>query len=517
MLLFVARPPRVRRLWLSATTGALGAALGATMLVSAPDPASGAVIPSAQECLSRPDGQTTATGDAVREDGLREPSVSDDHTFDLRGTVFLGQQDTAQSPTNLKPINIGGDSGPSGLCLVGGHVKGVHSRDLGWEYLKHDPGGGDKPAVRIGGTNGTLIAGLRIDNMMNGVRPVHDGLTIRDSYFSYIRDDCLANDDLRTVRIVDSLFDGCYVAFSQRPGSGSVVDPDGPRDTSTLILDRVLVRMERMPGGFRVDDPEVETYGHIWKWSKVAGPAYIRDSIILAEDIGKDDVNDLDWPRNVTAENVTLVWTGEGSYPGRLPSTGVTVTRDVAIWDQARANWLERHGCTDVDHCRTERLVSPSSTSSDEPIPAANPSVDEVEPSPDTEPSKTTSDTPQDTTDTSEDTTATPDVSEEETTVGTPPSAAKTVPAAPVVDATSRRRGVRLTWNRVTDADRYKVFRATGEGFELIGKVSRSRQRFVDTEVKPGRRYTYRVAAVNRVDGTRSKKVSVTHRGRDRH
>ena len=51
--------------------------------------------------------------------------------------------------------------------------------------------------------------------------------------------------------------------------------------------------------------------------------------------------------------NVTLVWLGPGSYPGALPATGVAVTANVAIWDNARADWLRRHGFRQDDPCVT--------------------------------------------------------------------------------------------------------------------------------------------------------------------
>jgi streptogramin lyase len=49
------------------------------------------------------------------------------------------------------------------------------------------------------------------------------------------------------------------------------------------------------------------------------------------------------FPPGTVAENVTLVWTGPGDYPGPLPA-GVTVTRDSSVWYAARTAWLQRHG-----------------------------------------------------------------------------------------------------------------------------------------------------------------------------
>jgi hypothetical protein len=43
------------------------------------------------------------------------------------------------------------------------------------------------------------------------------------------------------------------------------------------------------------------------------------------------------------AQNVTLVWTGPGDYPAPVPQ-GVQVTKDRAVWDAARSEWLAHHG-----------------------------------------------------------------------------------------------------------------------------------------------------------------------------
>jgi putative cell wall-binding protein len=328
------------------------AALFATVLaagVVAAVPADAAS--STQECLSRSSGDTTTRSGTL--DGLRETRPDDGHTFDLRSTTVLGNQDRDSSDYNPTPLNLGTDSLPADMCVIGGLVRGTHDRDLDWEYLKHDPGGGDRPALRVGGQ--TTIDGLRVTNMMNGLRPFSDHTTVRNAYFEHIRDDCVANDSLHSMRIVDSYFDGCYTAFSARPEKGSDLWDKG-RDTSLTEIDRTLIRLKPMPGGFKIDDPSVSSYDHLWKWSNVSGPVIIRDSIIMVEENGVN--NHVDWPDNVTAKNVTIVWAGDGDYPGDVPD-GATLTRDTSVWERATNDWLARHGCTDVTHCDPNTLTNP--------------------------------------------------------------------------------------------------------------------------------------------------------------
>lgn len=314
--------------------------------------------PSVDGCLDRPAARQTVTGPQTFTSQFRDGKVPDQHTFDFRTTVFLGDQDTAESPDNPKPIVLGVKEPGADTCVVAGYVTGVHARDLSWEYLKHDPGSGDKPALKVVGAGSTVVSGQRVDNMMNGIRPASDDVLLKNAYYNYVRDDCVENDGLHDMRIVDSLFDGCFTAFSQRPEKGSPLW-DAGRDSSVLELDRVLVRMKRMPGGFRITDPNIKTFGHVFKWSKVAGPVVVRDSIFMVEHPGKDDLNDLDWPTNAKAKNVTLVWDGPGDYPGRLPASGVTVTKDTGVWERARSDWLARHGCTGIDTCDPDRLIAP--------------------------------------------------------------------------------------------------------------------------------------------------------------
>jgi hypothetical protein len=312
----------------------------------------------AHACLARErvESVTTDTGGALR-DALVNHMVADDVTYDLRGVTFIGQQDLESPGVSVKPLNLGDGTRPARLCVIGGLVQGTHSRDLDWMHFKDDPGGGDGPAYRLAGSGWTLLDGIRVDNMMDGVAPLSDGVVIRNAYFNYVRDDCISDDRLMRVTVEDSLFDGCYTAFSRRPDKGSPLY-DEPRDTSLLELDRVLVRLQAMPGGHN-QPASKKTYNGFWKWSNVTGPALIRDSILLAEETDARR-SGLDWPSNVTAENVTLVWTGEGPYPGVLPAQGVEVTDDIAVWEEARSRWLERHGCRDITDCDGHRLMAPS-------------------------------------------------------------------------------------------------------------------------------------------------------------
>lgn len=308
------------------------------------------------QCLSRSSKNTTTTTKATLEE-FRQHRAPDSHTFDLRRSRILGNLDRNSSSFDPKPVTIGSRTEPSGLCLVGGYVEGTQSRSLDWMYLKKKPGGGDKAPVYLATSGSATVNGLRIENMMNGLRPKKDGVTLRNAYYEYIRDDCFEGDDLTTMLIEDSLFDGCYTGISRQPGDNSPLYDQG-KDRSVLTLDRVLVRMQRMPGGYK-KSPSMNTWGRVFKVASIAGPIVVRDSIFYTPPAGKKGTEGFDWPPQVTAKNVTVVWTGSGAYPGDLPA-GVTVTKDKSVWTSARAKWLKRHGCSSIASCNTDKLVDPA-------------------------------------------------------------------------------------------------------------------------------------------------------------
>lgn len=304
---------------------------------------------------------------------VREPELPDGHMVDLRGIALHGQQDTASRDPVLKPLNLAVRSRARSLCVWGGTIIGLHHRDLPWQHLKLDPGGGDHPAVRIGVEDWALVDGIRIDNMMNGFRPDGDDLIIRNAFLRHIRDDCVENDSLHRIQVVDSLFDGCYTGFSARPEAGSPLW-DAGRDTSPMMLDGVLVRLAPMQGGFRVP-PRDQSYGQLFKWSDVSGPLVVRNSVILVEASHHPTRRLLDWPADTHAAGTTLVWTGPGPYPGRLPDSGVSVTRDRTVWEQARAEWMDRHRCRSFDDCDEAQTLAPlpEGTRDQRPGPGSGP------------------------------------------------------------------------------------------------------------------------------------------------
>jgi hypothetical protein len=297
-----------------------------------------ATATSTRVCLSRDPTRVT------RVDGTlptyRMGSVADDRTYDLRRATIVGYPDI-----NRYALLFGKHGPGDATCVLGGKIVGQQSRAFTWHTMKRLDGDGLNFR-----SQGGIVDGIRVDNIEDGISTIGGdpaGVTIRNAHLTYIRDDCIENDAIVAVRVQDSLLDGCFNGVSERPGLGGSPPPPSPGEG--LTLDGVLMRVRPMPydrsralcGQNAADGLGG---GGFFKWSRHANRLVVRNTVLLAERGSVNCGASMSFPGDGVYENVTLVWLGEGSYPGRLPPSGVTVTRDRRIWDEARARWLARHG-----------------------------------------------------------------------------------------------------------------------------------------------------------------------------
>lgn len=257
------------------------------------------------------------------------PSPPNNHTVDARGAVSL--------TTGERALEIGKGALAKEACVIGWTTIGQQSRTLSWRYM-HDFITGS--ALRVYGSD-YLVDGLRAENVEDGFDPRGgERFELRNAWMRYIRDDCIENDELREGRVVDSLFDGCYTFFSEQE--------TGSAEGESLIFENVLVRLQAQPGPRGTEDPTVLGHGSLFKKFKYGGrhEPVIKDSIFWLE----EDCNGgcEEWPAGTQATNVTLLWTGQGTFPMKvLP--GMTLTTDRSVWESAVARWKARHGCTSID------------------------------------------------------------------------------------------------------------------------------------------------------------------------
>jgi hypothetical protein len=310
------------------------------------------------DCLARPEGQITRLPEEVRSSGAyRVKNVPDDHTFDARAW-----KSTAYGVDTIYPFSIGNSNPrPRRTCVVGGTVVGSQPRSLTWREMKRDY---DGAGVRLESDDWMVVDGLRTDNVMDALRPARAGSTLyaRNVWASYTRDDCIENDLMAAGVVSDSLFDGCHMGVSERS-----LNSEPQPAAETFTLDRVLLRLQLMPydqsstGRQPAEGSVVNGRAHaqLFKWSGDANKLVLKDSVFLVPRVSTNGKRSMSFPEGTVADNVTLIWLGEGDYPGRLPASGVTVTRDKSIWRDAKADWLDRHGCTSLNHCDPNQLTNP--------------------------------------------------------------------------------------------------------------------------------------------------------------
>jgi hypothetical protein len=266
------------------------------------------------------------------------PSVPTGSGIDARNAYFIASQ------ANNYPVYIA-----SGSYLTGGTVSGNFDVNQSWSYFSSV--GGTGLYLYLSQQTPFVVEGLRLDNHHDGIRLRRNvqNFVVRNIHFTNIHDDCLENDFYYSGLVEDALLDGCYVAFSARQGSNPAVG--GPNEIWTIR--NSLVRQQPFvapysgpsPGhgptfklGEDAEDgtpPKLSLHGNIFRLDQRPshGAALIPPGA-----------------RIDSCSNNIVVWLGGGSFPGGLgtdPSSGqpcFAVTTDVSVWDNAKADWLARHG-----------------------------------------------------------------------------------------------------------------------------------------------------------------------------
>jgi hypothetical protein len=314
----------------SGGTNALGGSAGTTLV-----PASWA------ECLARSGATTTTVAGA--QSSFKESHPPANWNLDLGTATFDGYPDVATTV-----VNVGSTDPAIGLCVGGGVVKGQQADDLTWVDM-HDTIGGGGYRIATAPGEWARIDGIRVHNVEDALKPRgQDGYwELWNAYMTYIRDDCIENDETAPGSVHDSLFDGCYTGFSEQLQNGCCDANPG----EVFVVERSLMRLQPMPGPYGTPDPSVLGHGKWFKWvTNVPHPVEIRDSVFFSEQMPSSTSTNWPFPPGTKTVNVTIVWTAPEPWTWPVPE-GTTVTTDKGVWDAARARWLERHGCTSFDTC----------------------------------------------------------------------------------------------------------------------------------------------------------------------
>jgi hypothetical protein len=292
------------------------------------------IAPASFACLGQTGPRIELRGSYLGE--VRYNGLAPDTKLDARGATLLTNPETEHQ------INL--DGGPH-VCVAGGCILGQYDPSYSWG-LMHSFGTAGVAFVNAQ----SVVDGTRIHNVPDGIRPRDGGtFTVRNSWLSSVRDDCIENDHLQDGLVEDTLFDGCYVGFSTRP-SQAIIDAGFDGSSKLWTIRDSLVRLEAMPGPPGSSDDGLG-HGGFFKWHKWNDPATslspklaLYNNVFMAERVGQVGEDRMGVPPGQVLDcaNNVMVWLGPGDFPADLPAC-FTVTTDPMVWDNAVADWLDRH------------------------------------------------------------------------------------------------------------------------------------------------------------------------------
>lgn len=278
---------------------------------------------------------------------INDPYPPSDRTYDLRALRHVGYGSATRYAITL--ANPGSGWTAARQCVLGGTVLSSVDPRRTWEDLEEHYNG---DALDLGvEADWAVVDGLRAENVFDAIAvqgPGEAELIVRNVQLTDIRDDCIENDhNPKTLTIQSSLLDGCFTGISERPDERQDPQPKAASGAVTT-LDGVLLHVKAQSFGTACRYPSACADGKaangLFKWSPAGTPRVrIRNSILRVDRYSAYGPSEMRFPPGTVAENSILVWLGPGAYPAPLPP-GMRVTKDVGVWDRARAAWLCRHG-----------------------------------------------------------------------------------------------------------------------------------------------------------------------------
>ena len=268
--------------------------------------------------------------------------------------------------TNKYPIGL---VGHDYFTFIGGMVVGEVP-----QHSERRPTYCNSAAVTVQKSTNTSIQNIRIDGVWDAVRFERDAsnFSLESSWISNVRDDCVENDQVKSGKIIDVLFDGCFVGISVAPGN---IEKYTNLDVPAVVeLDKVLMRMKAYPHRKSQDHLLEETHGYPFKGSKL-NPSFIINNSVFALEV--DSFEGLGrWTsvidNTIECNNNIILWMSNVKLPEYLnsfPSCYKVIIgeRAISIWKQLKSNWINCHSdiqrldddpVSDIDSCVSEIILS---------------------------------------------------------------------------------------------------------------------------------------------------------------
>ena len=305
-------------------------------------------------CLLSMSGPMEVIQTADTYSRIRRHQAPDNARFDARELQLL-QQTVPNRLGSPYPVDIRASHPNQRMCWAGGTILNTNPRGISWRQSK------DVNSAGILAKEGyPVIEGVRLDNVHDGIRPWHrssdgvglSGFEIRNSWLSYVRDDCIENDSRASGVVENNLFDGCYVFLSAKGAETTLTAPD-----RRLIVRGNLIRLQKMPGPYGHSDTNISGHGSLFKFDAESPQLFLEDNIILIEGLPVTQFGPTNWRKNAAAnlslhadtsgscKNNTIIWLGGGPFPGHknLDPDCAQVTTNLEIWNEAVAEWKARH------------------------------------------------------------------------------------------------------------------------------------------------------------------------------
>ncbi len=267
---------------------------------------------------------------------FRRDSPGDAFTLDARlATLYYDTSDSTAAP-----ISIGKGATCKAPAVIGGRVIGRIPLAADWTEVKSK---WDAAGVRLECTGQAVAYGIAVKNVEDGFEPhpalaannnTTDTFLLDGSYFERIRDDAIENDQGMNGIIRDCYVEGGNTFLSEQTDSQNISNPG-----SIVEIDRCLIHMFPMPNS----NQGGSGYLGLFKFRSGSGLVAMHDTVVLLDSVPKASSGNQPWPRG-TYTNVTVVL--GPSYPPLRPSylpASVAVTRDMTVWETARAAWVAAH------------------------------------------------------------------------------------------------------------------------------------------------------------------------------
>ena len=276
-------------------------------------------------------------------------------TVDATGARFTVANSKNSNPTPSKNCDVGTLAvnyypihlaGSSGVTFLGGLVRSNIPQSSEWR-----PTYCNSAALAVFDSNGATVDGVRVTGAWDAIRFAKNSnnFTLKRAWIENVRDDCVENDQLKSGKISDVLFDGCFQGISVDPGVG--VSVANQQNLQTVEMDNVLLRLKPYP--YRKNDnyPLTNTHGHIFKSATTSPSFSVTNSTFAYEVIpfSSDERLTNILGRMKTCKNNHVLWLSDSPLPAffkLFPQSCFQVVQGKAardMWEASRTNWIDCH------------------------------------------------------------------------------------------------------------------------------------------------------------------------------